>query len=112
MRSICSLFILLVFAVTSPVASATTADSDTLLRVLREELTADFDELQQQDLKPYFMSFRVQESFDARIIATCGYLGALLLSGEYQLTLIAISADPALPAGSMLDQLVTQIALP
>ena len=38
--------------------------------------------------------------------------GALLLSGEYQLTLIAISADPALPAGSMLDQFVTQIALP
>ena len=60
---------------TTGVASQT-AETDTLLRVLREELAADFQELQKQELKPYFMSFRVQESFDARIIATFGFLGA------------------------------------
>ena len=53
-----------------------TAENDTLLRVLREELNADFQELQQQDLKPYFMSFHVQERWDARIAATFGFLGA------------------------------------
>lgn len=58
------------------ISAAQTAENDTLLRVLREELAADFQELQKQELKPYFMSFRVQESFDARIIATFGFLGA------------------------------------
>ena len=52
------------------------AESDTLLSILREELTADFSELQKQELKPYFMSFRVQESWNAQITATFGYLGA------------------------------------
>ncbi|MBR4532935.1 MAG: hypothetical protein IKO85_00065 [Bacteroidaceae bacterium] len=52
-----------------------TAENDTLLRILREELAADFEELQQQDVKPYFMSFRVQESHNAAIAATFGYLG-------------------------------------
>ena len=52
------------------------AENDTLLRILREELAADFSELQRQDVKPYFMSFHVQESWNARIVATFGYLGA------------------------------------
>ena len=82
MRSICSLFILLVLAVTSPVASATTIDNDTLLHVLREELAADFTELQQQDLKPYFMSFRVQETYRANIAASFGFLGTSIQSHE------------------------------
>ena len=51
------------------------AENDTLLRVLREELAADFSELQKQDNKPYFISFRVQESFTTRIAATFGFLG-------------------------------------
>lgn len=55
--------------------AAQTAETDTLLRVLREELAADFQELQNQELKPYFMSFRVQESHNAAIAATFGYLG-------------------------------------
>ena len=52
-----------------------TAENDTLLRVLREELAADFTELQQQDVKPYFMSFRVLETYKTNVIATFGYLG-------------------------------------
>ena len=59
----------------SPAGALPTAETDTLLRVLREELTADFAELQQQQVKPYFMSFRVQEKWEARVIATFGYLG-------------------------------------
>lgn len=59
----------------SPAGALPTAETDTLLRVLREELTADFAELQQQEVKPYFMSFRVQEKWEARVIATFGYLG-------------------------------------
>jgi len=43
--------------------------------VLREELDADFAELQQQDIKPYFMSFRVQETYTSRILASFGFLG-------------------------------------
>ncbi len=71
-----SLCILLLSISICPVFGATTAENDTLLSALREELAADFAELQQQDVKPYFMSFRVQESWNARIVATFGYLGA------------------------------------
>ena len=60
-----NLCILLLFISIYPVFGATTAENDTLLRVLREELAADFAELQQQDVKPYFMSFRVQETHRA-----------------------------------------------
>ena len=67
---------IIAFLFTTSSFAAQTAENDTLLRVLREELAADFEELQKQELKPYFMSFRVQESFDARIIATFGFLGA------------------------------------
>ena len=56
-------------------AAVKTAETDTLLRVLREELAADFQELQKQDVKPYFMSFRVQERWDVRIAGTFGFLG-------------------------------------
>ena len=71
-----SLLVLAVAPAAAQTPDAQTMESDTLLRVLREELTADFNELQQQELKPYFISFRVQESWNARIIATFGYLGA------------------------------------
>lgn len=70
-----SLCILLLSISICPVFGATTAENDTLLSVLREELAADFAELQQQDVKPYFMSFRVQESHTANILATFGFLG-------------------------------------
>ena len=56
------------------VGAVPTAETDTLLRVLREELAADFDELQQQDVKPYFMSFRVLETWEADIVASFGFL--------------------------------------
>ena len=68
-------FILCLMAVTVAGATAQTASNDTLLNVLREELAADFAELQQQDVKPYFMSFRVLESYTTSIAATFGYLG-------------------------------------
>ena len=69
-----SLSILLLFISICPVFGATTAENDTLLRVLREELAADFAELQQQDVKPYFMSFRVQETHRTIIASTFGFL--------------------------------------
>ena len=55
------LFVLCLLSLTTTTVVAQTADNDTLLLVLREELAADFQELQQQDVKPYFMSFRVHE---------------------------------------------------
>lgn len=74
MKKLFSLFLLSIFGL-APLFAATTAEDDVLLRVLREELAADFDELQQQDVKPYFMSFRVLESYTANITATFGFLG-------------------------------------
>ncbi|MBQ7180279.1 MAG: hypothetical protein IJR87_03195 [Bacteroidaceae bacterium] len=58
-----------------PASGSVTAETDTLLRVLREELAADFAELQLQDVKPYFISFRVQETWTASITSDFGYLG-------------------------------------
>ena len=69
-----SLYILLLSISICPVFGATTAENDTLLRVLREELAADFTELQQQDVKPYFMSFRVQETYKVNVAASFGFL--------------------------------------
>ena len=66
--------ILLVLILASAASARPTAESDTLLRVLREELEADFTELQKQEVKPYFMSFRVQETWKADIMASFGYL--------------------------------------
>ena len=68
-------FSFLIFIGSSQAFAASTAENDTLLRILREELAADFEELQQQDVKPYFMSFRVHERWDTRIAATFGFLG-------------------------------------
>ena len=73
MRSLITLLLLLSTALSA--SAQQTADNDTLLRVLREELVADFSELQKQDIKPYFISFRVQESFTTRVIASFGFLG-------------------------------------
>ena len=56
-------------------AHAITANEDTLLQVLREELAADMAELQKQEQKPYWMSFFVEDSHTAGIIATFGSLG-------------------------------------
>ena len=68
-------YLLFAFTFTAPVFADGKADNDTLLHVIREELNADFAELQKQDIKPYFMSFRVQESFTTRITASFGFLG-------------------------------------
>ncbi|MBQ2495551.1 MAG: TldD/PmbA family protein, partial [Prevotella sp.] len=57
------------------VTHAITANEDTLLKVLREELAADMAELQQQEQKPYWMSFFVEDSHIASVIATFGSLG-------------------------------------
>ena len=67
------IFIVLLLA-TFPVFGKATVENDTLLRVLSEELFADFSELQKQDVKPYFMSFRVQETHAVVIAATNGFL--------------------------------------
>ena len=67
------IFIALLLA-TFPMIGKATVENDTLLRVLSEELSTDFSELQKQDLKPYFMSFRVQETHAAIIAATNGFL--------------------------------------
>ena len=69
------LFVVCLLSLMTTGVASQTAETDTLLRVLREELAADFQELQNQELKPYFMSFRVQESHNAAIAATFGYLG-------------------------------------
>ena len=69
------LFIALLFAAFPELGKAS-VENDTLLRVLREELVADFSELQKQDVKPYFMSFRVQETQAVSITSTNGFLGA------------------------------------
>ncbi|MBR1682305.1 MAG: hypothetical protein IJ767_02890 [Bacteroidaceae bacterium] len=72
------LFTLFFFiSLTTHAFSASTAENDTLLRVLREELSADFDELQQQDVKPYFISFRVQEICEAQDMKIIGYKSLL-----------------------------------
>ncbi len=71
-----ALNILIILLLSTGAMAQNTAETDTLLRVLREELTADFAELQKQDVKPYFMSFRVQETWKADIIATFGYLAS------------------------------------
>ena len=67
--------LLLCLFLSLPIFAASTAENDTLLNVLREELAADFTELQKQDVKPYFMSFRVQETYKTNVIATFGFLG-------------------------------------
>ncbi|MCR5434421.1 MAG: hypothetical protein K6F20_08530 [Bacteroidaceae bacterium] len=69
-----ALNILIVLLLGTGASAQNTAETDTLLRVLREELTADFAELQKQDVKTYFMSFRVQETWKANIISVFGYL--------------------------------------
>ena len=69
-----ALNILIVLLLGTGASAQNGAENDTLLRVLREELTADFAELQKQDVKPYFMSFRVQETWKANIISVFGYL--------------------------------------
>lgn len=56
-------------------AQAITANEDTLLQILKEELAADMAELQKQEQKPYWMSFFVEDSHTAGIIATFGSLG-------------------------------------
>ena len=85
MKKILTLFFLSIFAQT-PLSSATTAENDTLLRVLREELAADFLELQQQDVKPYFMSFSVQENWTTQIAASFGFLGTSIQDHERMFT--------------------------
>lgn len=53
-----------------------TEQTDTLLHILRQELQADMAELSRQDIKPYFMSFRVLDSYEAGIRASFGSLQA------------------------------------
>ena len=67
-------FSFLFFLGSSQIFAASSAENDTLLNVLREELTADFTELQKQDVKPYFMSFRVLETHKTSIVSTFGFL--------------------------------------
>lgn len=50
------------------------AQQDTLLQVMREELTADMNELQSQPLPPYFMSFRAYDNHHVSIGSNFGVL--------------------------------------
>lgn len=50
--------------------------NDTLLTILQQELQADMAELSRQDIKPYFMSFRVLDSYQTGIRASFGSLQA------------------------------------
>ena len=50
--------------------------ADTLLTILQQELQADMAELSRQDIKPYFMSFRVLDTYQAGIRASFGSLQA------------------------------------
>ena len=53
-----------------------TEQNDTLLNILKQELQADMAELSRQDIKPYFMSFRAQDTYQAGIRASFGSLQA------------------------------------
>ena len=68
-------FFLAVLLTVSAKASAT-ADKDTLLTIMREELQADMNELQRQEIKPYFMSFRAADIYSVQISTSFGVLQA------------------------------------
>ncbi|MCR5820343.1 MAG: hypothetical protein K6F94_05285 [Bacteroidaceae bacterium] len=73
------IFIILFLLPAMQIAAFATADSDTLLTILREELQADMKELQRQEIKPYFMSFRAAENYSVQISSS---FGALQVSTE------------------------------
>lgn len=50
--------------------------TDTLLTILQQELQADMAELSRQEIKPYFMSFRVLDNYQAGVRASFGSLQA------------------------------------
>lgn len=46
--------------------------NDRLLQLLKSELTYNMGELQKQESKPYFMSFRVEDSYQATLVSSFG----------------------------------------
>ena len=66
------LLLVLALACVSQAASAQT--SDVLLDVLRTELQNHFVELGKQPVKPYFMSYRVEDSRKLEMVSSFGYL--------------------------------------
>ncbi len=59
----------LLFAATLTVSAQ---QNDKLLQLLKSELTYNMNELQKQEVKPYFMSFRVEETFKANLLSNFG----------------------------------------
>ena len=53
-------------------SNAATAPSDTLLSLLGSELRYNFDQLQKQSVKPYFMSYRVEDVYNNVIGSSFG----------------------------------------
>lgn len=51
-------------------------ENDTLLNILKQELQADMTELSRQQVKPYFMSFRVLDNYQVGVRASFGSLQA------------------------------------
>ena len=67
-----SFSLLLLFGAVSNIFGS--AEKDTLLTIMKQELAADMQELQQQDIKPYFMSFRAEDDYEVGIYTSYGTL--------------------------------------
>ncbi|MGN0282972.1 MAG: TldD/PmbA family protein, partial [Prevotella sp.] len=46
--------------------------NDKLLQILKSELKANFDQLQKQEVKPYFMSYRAEDVYRVGIVSNFG----------------------------------------
>ena len=66
------LLLVLALACVSQALSAQTGD--VLLDVLRTALQKNFTELGKQDVKPYFMSYRVEDRRELEMVSSFGYL--------------------------------------
>lgn len=64
------------FALLSATAVAAQAGSDKLLQVMKSEMTFDFEQLQKQKLKPYFMSLRVEDNHNMSVVSSFGSINS------------------------------------
>ena len=71
MKSLSISLLLLFGAVSNTFGSI---EKDTLLTIMKQELAADMQELQQQDIKPYFMSFRAEDNYEVSMMTSYGSL--------------------------------------
>jgi len=66
--------LLLVLALACASQSLSAQTGDVLLDVLRTALQKNFTELGKQDVKPYFMSYRVEDRHELEMVSSFGYL--------------------------------------